>query len=206
MNTTTYSPNTPTLPTISASLFRAVPDCPECHGRGYVWKGEQQLKCACLLKQEALYYLTSTYAEAKYIKEFDPKPLLGKNLLLQTTKQGLYKSVFKSFLLNTGMRFSHDTVSGYDVMQAYLTNSESNEFTRLSTLDTLMLYLVADPMNRSYSNVLTSLIQKRTFNQKATWVYTPYKIKEGIFTNLYGVELAEYLDTNFISLNTNSVR
>lgn len=196
-----------TLPTISTALFRAQADCPECAGRGYVLSADtQQRKCSCLLKQEALHYLTPTYAEAKYMKEFDPKPLAGKNILLQSNPQALYKSIFKSFLLNTGMKYSHATVSGYDVMQAYLTNTDGSEFTRQSELDVLLLYLVADPMNRSYSNVITSLIQKRTFNQKATWVYTPSKISDAIFTNLYGQELSEFINKNFISLNTKPTR
>lgn len=193
-------------PLLNATLFRATTDCPSCHGRGYVWSDTQQLKCNCLLKQEALYYLTPTYADAKYIKTFNPEPLIGRDVLLQGDAQSTYKAIFKSFLLNTGMKFTHATTSGYDVMQAYLTNTEGAEFTRLATLDVLLLYLVADPMNRSYSNVITSLIQKRSFLKKATWVYTPYKVKDAIFTNLYGLELAEFLDKNFVLLNTKAAR
>lgn len=195
-----------TLPTISTALFRASTDCPDCHGRGYVWHNEQQLKCNCLLKQEALHYITPTYADAKYIKAFDPGPMLGKKILIHNESQALYKSIFKSFLLNTGMKYTHATASGYEVMQAYLTNTESQEYTRLSNLDLLALYLVADPFNRAYSNVLISLIQKRDFSKKATWLYTPYKITDPIFTNLYGQELSTFVSENFTALNTKSAR
>lgn len=136
------------------------------------------------------------------MKEFDPSLLIEKDILISSCPQSLYKSIFKSFLLNTGMRYRHLTLSGYDIMQAYLTNTDQQDFTRASEVDILLLYLTADPFNRAYSNVITSLIQKRRFNSFSTWIYTPHRIKEGAFTALYGSELAEFIDTKFIALNT----
>lgn len=175
--------------------IRPLADCPECKGTGFTAQenGRQGQQCLCVLKQEALRYLGDIYASASFIKTLDVTPLVGKNLLLQDKTQTQFKSIVKSFLLNTAMRNSHSTASGYDVVQAYLTNSDSNEFTRLKSVDLLVLYLNADPNNKAYGNILTSLINDRMFKNRHTWIYTPAPVKSAQFRFTYGEDFANFV-------------
>lgn len=183
-----------------ASPLKPQPDCPECRGTGAVTLAEgRRQKCVCILKQEAQRYLTPTYADARYIKTLDTQPLMGKNILIPGDLSTL-KSLVKSFLLNTAMKYQHETKSGYDVMQAYLNNSETAEFSNLCRVDFLVLYLVVDPFNRSYSNVLCSLLEKRAYYNIPTWVYSPTPVHTEKFRGLYGEEFAETIRLKFQAL------
>ena len=133
--------------------------CPKCRGNRYFIneQGKQQ-ECECVLRERALTYLTPTYASASYIKTFKADALRGENILLEGQPQSVFKTIAKSFLLNTGMSYHHETVTAHDVMQAYLTNTDTKELFRLTDVDLLILFLVHDPANRSYGQVLSSLL------------------------------------------------
>lgn len=161
--------------------------------------GDKKTECSCKLRERAINYLTPMYASAQYTKTFDASRIVGKNLYLPPDTN--LKSFVKSFLLNTGMVFTHKTVSAYDVLQAYLTNVTDSEFYGLREVDILILYLVQDPSNKSYGQIISSLIQSRTMMQKATWVHSKLPKDSVAFSNMYGLELVEALKNNsFISL------
>lgn len=181
-------------------------DCADCHGSGWITEARGRRECNCVLKQRALQYLTPTYADAKYMRNFVPTAVRGNNILIAGASQAAYKSLIKSYLLNTGMTLKHRTVTAYEVMQAYLTNSERGDFSALASVDLLILYLAHDPHNRSYANVLGSLIERRDFERKDTWIYTPHKITDSAFTHLYSDEFAKWVATKFTQMSTERVR
>ena len=139
-------------------------------------------------------YLTPLYANATYSKGLNVKALEGQNLLFQNLLPGLFRSVFKSYVLNTGMVRVHRTLSGFEVMQSYLDREDGGAgYLKLFDLDFLVLYLVGDPNNREYSAVLCSLLEGRKSRGRNTWVYAGGDVKSEWFRGLYGVGLSDYL-------------
>ncbi|WP_038934301.1 hypothetical protein [Bradyrhizobium japonicum] len=153
------------------------------------------------MKQEALRYLSDIYSGASYIRTLDPTPLLDtKKLRFDNVAQGRFKMVVKSFLLNTGMKFTHSTASGYDIVQAYLTNTDEMLFDRAKAVDLLILYLVSDPKNGHYGNILTSLIEARDLRNKHTWLFSLTTPDSPSFRSTYQPEFADYVGKQFTAI------
>ena len=175
--------------------------CGKCDN-GYIMQDGKRVECLCMLKARAKEYLTPTYLNAKYMRDLEVAPLVDNNILLDTVSQDYFKSLAKSFLLNTGMKYRHLTVTGYDCLQAYLTNSESGIFEHYSTIDLLFLYLAFDPKCNSYGLIFTSLLEKRNLNRKPTWIFSNTSINSNAFLERYGDKLSEYCKKNFIQVST----
>ena len=186
----------PTLKTI----IKPDPACTSCQGSGYV-KPEGRtafVKCGCIVKQEALQYLTDVYAGASYVKQFNPAQMQQHKLLrFEAAPQTTFKTCVKSFLLNTGMKYSHATVSAQDVLHAYLKSSELPDWRKLSSVDLLILYLVTDPKNGSYGRIMESLVESRNRHGLATWVYSKHPVSSPAFSESYQREFATYVSEHF---------
>ena len=176
--------------------------CGKCDN-GYVTVDGKKVECLCQLKAKAQTYLTPTYVNAKYLRDLNVTPFLGKNILLDTVPQEQFKSLFKSFILNTGMKFKHMTVTGYDCLQAYLTNTEAHIFDQYVHIDLLVLYLAYDPRCNSYGTIFTTLLEKRSLVKRPTWIYSNTSINSNIFLEKYGDKLVNYCRENFIQVNPN---
>lgn len=186
------------LTAIGSNVIKADSACPSCSGVGYV-KAESgpYQKCGCIVKQEALAYLTPVYADATWTKTFDAA-MAEKHLRLRFEgAQTVFKGAVKSFLLNSGMKYSHRTVTAHDVLQAYLTDSETRDFYKLKTTDFLVLYLVSDPPNKSYGKIMTSLIESRLLTKKITWVYSIHPTNLNAFGEAYQSDFGKYLSETF---------
>lgn len=182
------------------AIIKPDPSCTACGGSGYV-KPEGRpsfVKCGCVVKQEALQYLTDVYAGATFAKTLNPAPLLANKLLrFEAVAQPSFKTLVKSFLLNTGMKHSHATVSAREVLDAYLTNPGEPTWRNLCRVDLLILYLVTDPKNGSYGKIMESLIEDRTRHGKSTWIYSKFPVTQPNFAESYQREFATYITENF---------
>ena len=182
--------------------FAGDPNCEICKGLGYeptAFRGTRR-KCVCLLKKEVPIYLTPVYANAKYIDTFQVDSVVNKDILMMSCPQPQFKSFFKSFLLNTGMKYSHQTVFAHDVMQAYLSRDDENAYTALSRFDILVIFLVIDPPNKAYAQILISLLEKRAMHGRVSWIFSQNELKSEKFQNLYSSEFAEFVESKFIRL------
>ena len=175
--------------------------CGKCDS-GYIIQDGKRVECLCMLKARAQNYLTPTYVNSKYMRDFNVTPLVDQNILLDTVSQEYYKSLVKSFLLNTGMKYKHLTVTGYDLLQAYLNNSETGLFEYYSKIDLVFIYLAFDPKCNSYGIIITSLLEKRSLYKKPTWIFSNMSINSNAFLERYGDKLSEYCKKNFIEVNT----
>ena len=178
-------------------------DCPKCGGSpGLMSSGDgRKIKCICILVQEAKQYLTPVYANAKYIKSFKAQELIGKNMLIDSVPQMAFKAVIKSFLLNTGMRYSHITATAYDILQAYLTDTEHRLFKSMAEVQYLIIFLVADPRNRSYGDIIVSLLEKRANYGLTTILYSSKHVGHCDFRAAYSDKLTKFLEDHFTRLS-----
>jgi len=169
-----------------------------CNGKGRVpGKKKGTVRCACLLRQEAIIYLTDIYANAKYIKGLNANLLKGKNLFIDQDAQRTFKAAIKSFLLNTGMKYRHMTVSAHDILTFYLGKMEGPEYRTMESIDILILYLVADPRSKSYGDIIISILEKRNLRNLPTWVFTNKLISSQQFKDAYSIKLSNFLTKNF---------
>lgn len=175
--------------------------CGKCD-HGYIMRDGKRMECLCVLKAKAREYLTPTYMDAKYDRGVDPSKLEGRNILMDTVTQPYFKSLVKSFLLNTGMKYKHLTVTGYDCLQAYLTNTETHIFDWYAKIDFLILYLAFDPRCSSYGVIITSLLEKRAMNKIPTWIFANYSISSNVFLERYGDNLSMYCKRNFVQVQS----
>src|SRR3712207_5715022 len=118
-----------TKPVGNLRLARSVPapdhDCPRCRGKGFVPGASKAQECNCILKQRALAYLTPTYGPGiAGDPAFRPEPYLGKDVVVANPVRlpvGRFgqaaRAVVKAFLLTTGMRLTHRTLTPYDVFR-----------------------------------------------------------------------------------------
>ena len=159
-------------------------------------------ECPCVLKNRALNYLTPEYASALYTKTMNVARLEGKDLFMFPS--GNYKTLVKSFLLNTGMRYTHSTVSAYDIMQAYLGQAGEGVWQRLQNVDLLVLIMQLDPPNRAYTEVVGSMIQSRNRIGKRTWAVARDSYDSTSFKQAYGMIGEVFAECNFTSFKLNS--
>lgn len=177
------------------SRVRGDKDCVSCKGKGVVdIGGGKKRECLCVLRGRVREYLTPFYEKATYLKNMNVSGAVSKlDILIQKESVGLFKAVFKSYLLSHGMVKSHKTLSGFEVMNAYLNKEDGGSYPRLFEVEVLVLYLVGDPNNREYSPVLCSLLESRKSRGKQTWVYCSNDVKSEWFRCLYGVGFSDYL-------------
>jgi hypothetical protein len=77
----------------------------------------------------------------------------------------------KSFLLVTGQRFSHRTLTPYDIFLLYLANLKERGLDNLAShVDVLIIRFGIDPPNNSYQSVLPWLIRRRRDLGLSTWI------------------------------------
>lgn len=174
--------------------------CPDCRGTGHILIDGAVHECTHILREKAIAYLTPIYADSAFSGSLDVKQLEGKNLTF--INNGKFKLVVKSYLLGTGMIYSHKSASAYDILQAYLTNSEDREFTRMADVDLLFIYLSQDPRNGHYGQIISSLLQTRNLKGKKTWINSRHPINSSDFIKMYGGELEGTLtELGFVKAN-----
>jgi hypothetical protein len=188
--------------------------CPECHGEGYLpvpGVAETVMKCACLIRAEAIEYLTPLYVKAEWNPDFRTAPFIDRNVLCQYYCEAAFQKIVKSFLLGTFLKYRHCTVTAAALIAAYYANPDeepvstsdgraSVAYGQLRHVDLCILYLVTDPPNRSYGAVLTALLLERNRYHRPTWIYTPNPIASAAFQGLYGAAFAAVLDSPELNL------
>lgn len=170
-------------------MLKADKGCPECHGLGYVPDGPTDYKkCVCLLRNHANQYL-GPYREAE-VPYLDPmgnvgkaEDFIGRNLVFVDPLLDRFKSFVKHFLIQTDLKYTHDTVTAYDVAQVYY--ADQGTVRALVKLDILIIMLNAGPSNASYGNLLEGLIKERLWKDKPTWVNSRYELKSEQFVKEY---------------------
>ncbi len=177
--------------------------CQECKGLGIIYKIEDgktiPKKCKCLLRKEIRHYLTPPYADAQYlIDEAYFSAMEGKDIIIQG-RQSLLKTFVKSFLLSTGAEYSHVTVTAADLFQKHFNsaNTGMDEWNRILNVDILILYLAFDTPNRTYGDIFQSVMEKRNFNKKVTWVYSDKSYLSESYQRLYTKEFVDYLKNKY---------
>jgi hypothetical protein len=173
-------------------------ECPDCQGSGFVAvPGEPEIvvKCTCLVKREALQYLTPVYAAATWDPSLDASSWAGQNLLLEACRESAFKGFVKSLLLNYALakQFSHLTVTPRGVMDAFFNPEGRAREDRLYRVDYLFLLCGTEPRNSHYAPTLISLLNERQRWQRPTWVCTREKLNLSAFTGIYGAEFAAFL-------------
>ena len=110
---------------IDEPQFTLDPACPTCHGTGVMQEGSRLLECTCVLRQRIAHYLTTQYGpEISWHHNFPAEQYMHKDVLIENTGQWsvsefrrLAFAAVKSFLLLTGRRFSHRTLTPYEVFR-----------------------------------------------------------------------------------------
>jgi hypothetical protein len=188
--------------------------CPECHGQGFIpapGVAETVTKCPCLIRAEAIEYLTPLYATAEWNPDFQTAPFIDRNVLCQYYSEAAFQKIVKSFLLGTFTKYRHYTVTASALIAAFYASPgdepvspsdgrASVAYGQLRDVDLCILYLVTDPPNRHYGAVLTSLLQERNRYHRPTWIYTPNPIASATFQGLYGAAFAAVLETPELQL------
>jgi len=107
-----------------------------------------------------------------------------------------FKSLVKSFLLLTGMKYSHNTVTGGEVCEAYFDREVGlRAYTRP---DLLILVLGRDGKSGAYRTVLPSLLTQRVdIGNKMTFIFSYTPLKSHKFSDSYGTDLVEIIDSSF---------
>lgn len=165
--------------------------CAQCRGTGHILVDGNVHECPHVLRDKAIEYLTPVYEQALYSRDLDVRPLKDKSLLIVNNMKA--KTLVKSFLLNTGMIYSHKSVSAYDILQAYLTNSESRDWTALLNVDLLFIYLIQDPKNGHYGQIIGSLLHAREQQGKKSWVIARNDLNTTDSIRMYGNEIQDTL-------------
>lgn len=166
--------------------------CPDCQGTGHILIDGAVHECQHILREKAIAYLTPYYADSSYMNSLDVEQLRDKNLTFINNAQ--FKTVVKSFLLGTGMVYSHRSATAYEILQAYLTNSDDREFTKMGDVDLLFIYLSQDPKNGHYGQIISSLIINRNMKGKKTWINSRNPLNSPDFVRMYGGELETTLN------------
>jgi len=189
---------------IDLTKERPDPDCPNCKGVGYLINAENKAEiCICLLKSRAIVYLTPEYVAANTLRELDVTEYEKKNIFM-LGPQAAFKMLVKSILLNTGMIYTHKTVPTFELLRIYLAASSANQaeaiqWNEILNVDILILYLVFDTPNKLYGSIIRSVIEKRKFQSKYTWIYSDKHFETEAFQKLYSTELGEFLKTSVVS-------
>jgi hypothetical protein len=182
--------------------LRPVKDCPHCQGVGFMMSRVKPggpprfVKCICLIQQEAIAYLTPQYASAKWNKAIPVEPFRHKNLLFRNYKEDEFQGIVKSFLLNTGMVFTHLSLTARDVVDASIDKEGHfpDVWKDMRTVDIFILLLDTDPHNSQYALYLMSLCKERQRQKKVTWVWSRWSLQSATFHETYGSAFANFLE------------
>lgn len=180
--------------------YSLLPDkeCDICNGTGRMLKENgKKTECICILQKELAQYLTIKYANADKIPNFDTTPFKGKNLLLQNMSVEVFRSIVRAFLTLTGQKYKHLTVSGQELFNLHYKDAEQRGFTAASEIDFLIIFLSMEPVNKSYGQIITSMLEKRILNDKITWIYHRDGVESRNFASVYTTTLSNYILQHF---------
>lgn len=183
-------------------------DCPKCQGTGNFRVCEDipgepsripgrlkqsvySVECDCILKQKVDRYLTPRFVDVLYSDSIDISQYINKNLLFQENLK-LFKTFAKTFLVNTEAKIPFLCYETQSLFNIYFEEKVKWD-TLICNIDLLMITCMQDPHNKMYGSVLSSLIQKRTEMQKATWVFTGNLISSDTFQNIYSNKFSDFL-------------
>lgn len=173
-------------------------ECDLCGNKRYIQEDNYRVKCKCLIEKEIREYLTPMYLnDVKWFKRgsFDTniKFVMDKKPLLKVGIPWLeFKKYVKSFLLNTGCKYSHETVSPEDVFYTFFHRTEDDSFERLKKVDILILNLASESNNKEYSNNLLILLEHRANLGLRTWIHDPEGFK--YVNSRYSKALQSFID------------
>lgn len=169
------------------------PNCEICSGTGVAVREGARRECTCVLRKRAQHYLTPVYTEAKWRHDHKVDPWLRN--VLYVGDLSTFKSHVKSVLLNTGMKYTHETVTPQDVVDRFVSSDGRESFNALRTADVLCLVFITDPRNREYERLLSYVIDSRHMTGRFTWVYSERPPANVNWTQLYGDKLAQKITT-----------
>lgn len=176
--------------------YKADPNCALCKGSAWMDRDGDRVQCLCILKQRALDYLGAIYRNAVYFQGLNPEPTLKNfNILVQQEPEVAFKSFVKSILLNTGMKYSHLTYTGYDIVNLYLADKDGTWARPILETDFMIYWLGEDPKNSAYGDVLRYILQKRILDGKRNWIFSKFNIKSGDFYEKYTLKLSEFIQS-----------
>lgn len=188
------------LPSAGPILVPA-PACPHCQGTGVVREAQILAECMCLRRQRVLHYLTPTYGpQIAWDPQFQPEPYRGKDVFIQNPDglpipefQRVAYALVKSFLLTTGLRLSHRTLTPYEVFRRLFETTDARSLNELTgAADVLILFFGGDEPRDTYATQLPWLIRKRRERHAATWLLMALGFDDSRFKKSYK-ELAEPL-------------
>lgn len=181
-----------------AKSFR-IEYCGNCD-HGYITESDgSKRECSCVLKARAIHRLTPTYASAKFVRTLQTEKWEHRNVLVEDCTLETFKTIFKTFFLNTGIKYRHETYSSFDIFQSYVGNSEI-KMEHLRDVELLNICCISDAKYSNFGDVLTTLIKSRTLKGRYTWLYSPVPVKSQDFMDIYGTELTSYIKEDRESL------
>ena len=170
--------------------------CELCGGEGYVRNPEdiaQMQFCDCVLRNNALEYL-GTHRNANLIKSVPLDLMERRNVLIDNTTLTVFKTFIKSFLISTGMKYSHSTFVTKDIVQAFFGDKEGTcTMQDLLTPDILCVCLGDDFNNKAYFEIFSTLVTKRMLLEKWTWIFSKHNAGSFEFKEKYSKELSAFL-------------
>lgn len=188
-------------------------DCPLCVDTpGFMKESDGKLyECHCILVQRAMDYLTPRYAHAPLIAELKTENIWGKYFVNLTSSVDFksvpgvppvkispqeFKSIIKSYLINTGMKIKHNTVDAGDIIKSHFM-AEKDKLSFYADIvepDLLIIEFFTDSPNKLNFSIFHGLIKKRISERKYTWLYTHSIPGTKQFIASYSQEFSDYLE------------
>ena len=159
-----------------------------CGGRRWIWKGKDYVECTCGLRLRAKRYLGQEYGpEITWVRKYDWEKWDQSVLAISPVE--IFKQHVKSALLCSGMIWSHLTVSPYDIVDRCFGMGEEkgkmDRYQELLKTDVLIVIFHSDPPNKTYGDILTSVVERREYEKKKTWVCSVQAIESAEFVKKY---------------------
>lgn len=181
-------------------VFHAVPDCPKCHGEGWL-PGTQDpaatKQCWCIEEQKLVHYL-GPYAKETTV-QFPSQQFIGKNLLFVNFMERAFRRFAKGFLYwnfyDHWYKGGPLVLSPYDIADIHYRAGQAKlPRDELLKVELLVIEMYGyDTKNAEYAGILSSLISGRDRGGLNTWVYSKYDLSSNKFENLYGSDFASFL-------------
>ena len=181
---------TPEFTREELDMIKPDPNCPLCHGQGFINKQSGSTECDCMLKARLIEYLSPRYCNSKMMKMTVNN--YSCNLLFEDFNTFTFNSFVRSFLILswTKVPMNHKTVCGFDIADAYF--SQHDKIQELRSIDFLIIDLGYDSKNDFYSEVIGSLLQSRSELQKMTWINSRFSVETEMFSKKYQ-DLGQFL-------------
>lgn len=173
--------------------------CKHCDGSKVVYKNNVPYKCQCVTVDEIKAYLTPMYVNANFTNSDSILSLVKNKFNVFCAPKfnwDSFKQRVKSFLIKTKYKYSHLTVTGSDIIGAFIQDHERLDVYK-NKVNLLILKLDIDPQKSPYSSYVVSLLEYRYLNNKDTWVFSGNNIESTEFRDLYGNETCLYLKDKF---------